>query len=126
MSCVRHVNQTVVERAYVLLIKCGKGRTVRMPCLWNDIRLPTSALSSAYLIAFCRQKLFNNVTTEEKLFICQKNICFAADFSPDFVSREALTRCLRTSKARADSTDKLLCLNAPLQINNKSPWHFTN
>ena len=80
------------RKSICFAFKCGKGRTVRMPCLWNDIRLLTFALSSPYLIAFCRQKFFNNVTTEEKSFICQKNVCFATDFSPDFVNREALTR----------------------------------
>jgi hypothetical protein len=42
------------------------------------------------------RKVFNNFTTEEKSLNREKNLCFATDFSPDFVNRKALTRVLTT------------------------------
>jgi hypothetical protein len=42
------------------------------------------------------RKVFNNFTTEEKSLNGEKNLCFATDFSPDFVNRKALTQVLAT------------------------------
>jgi hypothetical protein len=42
------------------------------------------------------RKVFNNFTTEEKSLNGEKNLCFATDFSPDFVNRKALTQVLPT------------------------------
>jgi hypothetical protein len=61
-----------------------------------NVQLNLSALSSVYIIVFGVRKVFNNFTTEEKSLNREKNLCFATDFSPDFVNRKVLTRVLTT------------------------------
>jgi hypothetical protein len=52
---------------------------------------------SVYIIVFCEKFSTTLVfTTEEKSLNREKNLCFATDFSPDFVNRKALTRVLTT------------------------------
>ena len=64
--------------------------------LIGEWSIEAAALSSVYIIVFCVRKVFNNFTTEEKSLNHDKNLCFATDFSPDFVNRKALTRVLTT------------------------------
>jgi hypothetical protein len=60
-----------------------------------NVQLKLSAPSSVHIVVFCVRKVFNNFN-KEKTLNREKNLCFATDFSPDFVNRKALTRVLTT------------------------------